>query len=364
MKIIRLLDQASLCFVTFASIASIACATETQIPAERFDLSFWKLTLPLDEDENGKVDEIDTRELGQYAHPDFFYVDRSGFLVFTAPNNAATTRTSTNTRSELRQMFRGTDTSIGTHDPKNNFALEAHPRSNEFADIGGQLEATLKVLHLPGRARYPDRPSAFSVVIGQIHALKDEKLVRSGSGFGYGNEPLKIFYKKWPGHESGSVFWTYERNLERDNLARRDIAYPVWGNSWDNPDDPGEDGIALGELFNYNVNVYGNVMYLTFRTSDPNRTVSYRLDLSDNVDANGIIDEKDNPDGYSGDAFYFKAGVYNQCSTHDSDDTRDPVCAGTGDWATDKANGDYASVAFRRIQLTRSVKPEGEPAEK
>ena len=71
--------------------ASIACATQSPIPAERFDLRFWKLTLPQDEDENGKVDEIDTRELGHYSHPDFFYVDRSGFLVFTAPNNAATT---------------------------------------------------------------------------------------------------------------------------------------------------------------------------------------------------------------------------------------------------------------------------------
>lgn len=350
--------------LSFVVFVSGACATQPQIPANHFDLRFWKLTLPLDEDENGKVDEIDTRELANYSHPDFFYIDRDGFLVFTAPNNAATTPTSTNTRSELRQMFRGIDTSIGTHDPKNNFALEAHPRSNEFADIGGQLEATLKVLHIPGRARYPDRPSAFSVVVGQIHGLKDKELVRSGSGFGYGNEPLKIFYKKWPGHESGSVFWNYERNLERDNPDRRDISYTVWGNSWDNPDDPGDEGIALGELFNYNVNVRGNVMYLTFRTTDPSRTVRFRLDLSDNVDAHGAVDEEDNPDGYTGDAMYFKAGVYNQCSTHDSEDIRDPGCAGTGDWATDKANGNYASVAFQRIQLSRSVDPAGEPGEK
>ena len=361
MKILRSLAQVSLGFILFASIA---CATETQIPAERFDLSFWKLTLPLDEDENGKADEVDTRELARYSHPEFFYIDRDGFLVFTAPNNATTTPNSSNTRSELRQMFRGTDTSVSNYDPQNNFALEAHPHARLFADIGGQLEATLKVLHVPERAKYADRPSAFSVVVGQIHGLKDAELVRSGSGFGYGNEPLKIFYKKWPGHASGSVFWTYERNLERDNPDRRDIAYPVWGNSWDNPDDPGAEGIVLGQLFNYNVNVRGNVMYLTFRTTDPGRIVRYRLDLSDNVDAHGVVDEKDNPDGYSGDAMYFKAGVYNQCSTRDTDDTGDPACAGTGDWATDKVNGDYASVAFRRIQLTRSVEPVGEPAEK
>lgn len=355
MRITRSLAQASLVFVLFASIA---CATQSPIPAERFDLRFWKLTLPQDEDENGKVDEIDTRELGHYSHPDFFYVDRSGFLVFTAPNNAATTPNSTNTRSELRQMFRGIDTSINNYDPKNNFALEAHPRARLFADIGGRLEAALKVLHVPGRAKYPDRPSAFSVVVGQIHALKDDKLMHSGSGFGYGNEPLKIFYKKWPGHESGSVFWTYERNLARDDPDRIDLAYPVWGNTWDNPDDPGKEGIALGQLFNYTVNVRSNVMYLTFTTTDLNRTVRYRLDLSNNVDAHGVVDEKDNPDGYSGDAFYFKAGVYNQCSTRDSEDIGDPACAGTGDWVTDKANGDYASVAFSRIELSRSVEEE------
>jgi poly(beta-D-mannuronate) lyase len=348
MTILRLPALVSLCVALFALIA---CTKQEQIPADNFDLSFWKLTLPLDDNDDGKVDEIGVRELADYSHPDFFYIDRSGFLVFTAPNNAATTRNSSNTRSELRQMFRGTDTSISNYDAKNNFALEAHPQSRLFADIGGQLGATLKVLHVPARAKYADRPSAFSVVVGQIHALKDERLARSGSGFGYGNEPLKIFYKKWPSHESGSVFWTYERNLARDDPDRRDIAYPVWGNSWDNPDDPGQDGIALGQLFNYTVNVNGNVMYLTFTTDDPNRTVRYR----------GVVDEKDNPRGYSGDALYFKAGVYNQCSVRDSEDIGDPACAGTGDWAIDKANGDYASVAFRRIRLSRAVEPESDP---
>lgn len=335
-------------------------AAYAQSPSDRFDLSFWKLTLPADADKDGKVDEIDVRNLKKYSHPDYFFVDENGWLVFTAPNKAATTANSTNTRSELRQMFRSINTSIGTHAPKNNFALRAHRRAKRFADIGGQLEATLRVLHVPGNARHPDRPSAFSVVVGQIHAVKDEKLIKKGSGFGWGNEPLKIFYKKWPGHDTGSVFWTYERNLARDNPERKDIAYPVWGNSWDNPDDPGDSGIALGQIFNYNVNVHGNVMYLTFRTTDPSWTVRYQINLSDNIDAHGNVDESDNPGGYSGDSLYFKAGAYNQCSVRDSEDYRYPACAGTGDWATDKGNGDYVSVAFGRIQLTRSVAPPGE----
>jgi len=343
-----------LCILLAGLLSPVAYA---QNPADQFDLRFWKLTLPLDENRDGKVDEIKVRALKEFSHPDFFYVDQDGFLVFSAPNKATTTASSTNTRSELRQMLRSTNTSIGTHDPLNNFALKAHRRAKKFADVGGQLEATLKVLSVAASAKYPDKNPAFSVVVGQIHADKNDEEVRRGKGFGWGNEPIKIFYKKWPDHDTGSVFWTYERNLEKTNPDRTDIAYPVWGNTWENPEDPGENGIALGELFNYNINVHGNIMHLTFRTRDPSRTVRYEIDLSNDVDANGNVDEKDNPGGYSGDALYFKAGAYNQCSVKDDPGSWYPACRGTGDWETDKANGDYVSVAFRRIQLTRSIDP-------
>ncbi|MEO0576094.1 MAG: polysaccharide lyase family 7 protein [Pseudomonadota bacterium] len=326
-------------------------------PGKKFDLKFWKLTLPMDANGDGKVDEVGVRSLKKFTHPDFFYLDESGALVFTAPNKALTTSGSTNTRSELRQMLRGRNTKIGTHDPKNNFSLKAHRGFRTFADVGGQLEATLKVLHVARNAKNENKKPAFSVVVGQIHADKDQEVINSGNGFGWGNEPIKIYYKKWPGHERGSVFWTYERNLAKDNPDRTDIAYPVWGNTWENPEDPGDQGIALGQWFNYNINVHRNIMYLTFRTADVSQTVTYEVDLSNNVDPYGNVDEKDNPKGYSGDAMYFKAGAYNQCSTVDKDGVWYAGCAGTGEWATDKANGDYTSVAFGRIQLSGSVDP-------
>ncbi len=341
----------ALMFLTFA----LPLAAEGDLPADHYNLRYWKITLPADDNADGKADEVDVKGLRKYTHPDFFYVDDNGFLIFNAPNKAPTSANSTNTRSELRQMFRSTNTRIGTHDPKNNFALEAHMNSRNFADVGGQLEATLAVLHVARNAKYPDKRPAFSVVVGQIHAIKIDGL--QSKGFGYGNEPLKIYYKKLPGHETGSVFWTYERNLARDNPDRTDIAYPVWGNTWDNLEDPGEDGIALGELFNYNINVHENIMYLTFRTGDPSRTVTYQVDLSDNVDPNGNVDEKDNPRGYSGDSLYFKAGAYNQCSTRDHPQFWYAACGGTGDWKTDVENGDFVSVAFGRLQLTRSIDP-------
>lgn len=161
---------------------SLAClflsAAHAQNPADQFDLRFRKLTLPLDENKDGKVDEIKVRALQEFSHPDYFYVDQDGFLVFSAPNKATTTANSTNTRSELWQMLRSTNTKIGTHDPLNNFALKAHRRARKFAGVGGRLEATLNVLSVATSARCPDNNPAFSVVFGQIHADKNEDEVR------------------------------------------------------------------------------------------------------------------------------------------------------------------------------------------
>ena len=342
-----------LSIITVTGLSTLAIQAE--LPADKFNLKHWKITLPMDANADGKIDEVDARGLQSYYHPDYFYLDEQGFLVFTAPNKAITTANSSNTRSELRQMYRGYNTKIKTHDRKNNFAIKAHNRARKFADIGGQLEATLKVKHVALNAKHADKKPAYSVVVGQIHALKNNDDIRKGKGTGYGNEPLKIYYKKWPNHKTGSVFWTYERNLAKEDKNRTDIAYPVWGNTWENPEDPGEKGIALDELFNYNVNVHGNIMQLTFRTTDASQTVQYEIDLSNNIDANGKLDEKDNPQGYSGDSMYFKAGAYNQCSTKDAEASWYAACGGTGDWETDKTNGDYTSVAFKKIQMTRSV---------
>lgn len=350
-------SRAALGYLLLGSLAWQMPHALAESPGNYFDFKFWKLTLPLDANLDGKVDEISVRSLKDYSHPDFFYLDENQNLIFTAPNKAMTTSGSSNTRSELRQMLRGRNTRVGTHDPKNNFSLRAHKGYRRFATVGGQMEATLKVLHVARNAANELKKPAYSVVVGQIHADKDQDVINEGKGFGWGNEPIKIYYKKWPNHSTGSVFWTYERNLPRNDSDRTDIAYPVWGNTWENPNDPGPEGIALGQWFNYNINVHKNIMYLTFRTADAAKTVTYQVDLSDNVDPYGNADPKDNPRGYSGDAMYFKAGAYNQCSTLDKDGIWYAGCAGTGDWPTDEANGDYASVAFRRIQLSGSVDP-------
>lgn len=325
------------------------------IPANTYDLSHWKMNVPVDLNNDKKIDTISVAEMQSYSHPDFFYLDGNGGMVFTAPNKAITTPNSSNTRSELRQMVRGSNTKIGTGHPGNNFAVESHPLSEKFGAVGGKMEATLKVDHVALRAANPLKPPAFSVVVGQIHAGKDKALLKKGLGFGWGNEPIKIYYKKWPGHDKGSVFWNYERNLAKKDTNRTDISYPIWGNSWKDSNEP-TDGIALGEEFSYVINVYKDMMYLTF-TAEGKPTVNFEINLADNVDANGNVDSKDHPLGYTGDWLYFKAGAYNQCSTKDAPGMWYAGCLGTGDWATDKNNGDYTQVTFSRLELSESVNP-------
>ena len=338
---------------TLPFIFASGTASAELLPAERFDLSEWKITLPIDEDGNGKVDEISVKDIQTFQHEDFFYIDDEGNMVFAAPNKALTTQNSSNTRSELRHMLRGSKTRIKTHSPKNNFTVASNPISDRFAQVGGKMNATLKVQHVATRAKYPDKAPAFSVVVGQIHASKWEKKVK---GFGWGNEPLKIYYKKWPQHETGSVFWTYERNLPKDDKNRTDIAYPVWGNLWKNPNDPGSEGIRLNESFSYEVNVHGDVMYLSF-TAEGHETVNYAINLANGVNAYGELDQYDHPYGYTLDWNYFKAGAYNQCSTKDDDGFWYAACMGTGNWEEDKKNGDYVQVAFSELKVGESSEP-------
>jgi poly(beta-D-mannuronate) lyase len=323
---------------------------QVNLPAKYIDLSNWNITVPLDMDNNKKVDVVSVSDIQNFAHPDFFFANADGHIVFASPNKALTTPNSSNTRSELRYMSRGKNKKIKTKSPGNNFALRSHPNSSAHASIGGRMEATLSVDHVARRAGNPDRPAAFSAVIGQIHATKDNP--QSGK-FGYGNEPLKIYYKKFPNHDTGSVFWNYERNLAKEDPNRTDIAYPVWGNVWTNNADPSGAGIRLGQELSYIVNVYGDVMYLEFSTQGK-PTVKYKINLADNIDANGKVDPLDNPDGYMGDSHYFKAGIYNQCSTKNAPGVWYAACPGTGDWATDKANGDYAQATFSRLVVSEA----------
>ena len=354
-----------LVLIFLLTCAIVSCTSKSKnpfaktYPAKKFDLSHWSLTLPVDDDNNGKADVIDVPEIQTYIHPNYFYLNSKAELVFVSPNKAATeipsTSTksppSTNTRSELRYESRGSNVSIPSGDYRNNWALAAHKDADKFSAVGGRLDTTLHVDHVSLNAGHPNKGPAYSVVIGQIHAYQFDN---QDGGFGWGHEPLKISYKKWPNHDMGSVYWAYERNIEFDDPNRIDIVYPVWGNHWSDSSDPGEKGIALGEKFSYTVNVYKNTMYLTF-VSERLGTVKHQINLADNVDANGKVDKLDNPEGYAREVLYFKAGSYNQCSTKDAPTFRYPACPGTGELKKDVKDGNYSQVTFSKIVVTEAT---------
>jgi len=330
-------------FMSFAANA-LDNGVSTPVPADKFDMTKWKITIPSDINKDGKVDEIEGVGMLSYAHEQFFFLDEDGNMVFEVQNKAITTKNSKNARSELREMPRGADFAIDTADKLNQWSLSSHPEAAEYSRVGGTLEATVKVNHVSENASHPERPPAHSVVVGQIHAKKNKDKIKEGKGFGHGNEPLKIFFKKFPDHKYGSVFFNYERNLPKADENRQDLSLPVWGNTWENQAEPGKAGIALGEEFSYKVDVKGTIMHLEFTTAR-HKTVTYDIDLSKGYD------ELDSKTGYAADDFYYKAGAYGQCSVKDVHEVWGTGCAGTGDFATDKKNGDYNSVTFSALKL-------------
>ena len=290
---------------------------------------------------------IHTKDLVNYEAKDFFYVEKEGetnWAVYKTPNSGITSRTSSNTRTELGQ------------------------KAHWIPETGGKLTGTLKVKHVStsGDARVA---ASYSVVVGQIHS--DE---------GHENEPLKIFYKKFPGHTKGSVFWNYEINTEGDNSKRWDYSTAVWGNDISvvgatpttYPEEP-ENGIALGEEFSYEVNIYKGIMYLTF-TSEGHDTVKFTKNLlkSDFATRSDIPEQilslyastgrdgVERDSAYAGEMQYFKQGAYNQ--TNGKDPEKNIVWSTgsetyNGDIPKQYANGCYAEVWFKNGTVGVSTAP-------
>lgn len=127
-----------------------------QPPTQLFDLSNFKLTLPVDSSggAKGPAATISTKDLVAGYASEYFQAGPSGTLDFFAPTNGATTTPgsgSDHTRSELRELYTPTETEWTNR-------------------IGGTLSATCHVLQAP-------RDSSHSVTIGQIHSLSGILLI-------------------------------------------------------------------------------------------------------------------------------------------------------------------------------------------
>lgn len=290
-------------------------------------------------------DGSSVNNLINYENPDYFYDTTEAttdWVVYKSPNSGGTTPNSSNTRSELRQFDEWTP------------------------ETGGNMTGTLKVMNvsLTGNAIVP---ASFSTCIGQIHS--DE---------GHENEPLKIYYKKFPGHTKGSVFWNYEINTEGSNSERWDYSTAVWGYDWsvvgtDSTTYPPEpaDGIELEEEFSYEVNVYNGIMELTFTSpGHETKTFSKSLVLSEYTNYSDIPqqvltvfastgqDGVEQATAYAGELQYFKQGCYNHAN---GKNPQDHLVWNTGSQTyggsliDQYANGSYAEVWFKEASVGPGV---------
>lgn len=282
-----------------------------------------------------------------FSNKDFFYTVNEGgdnWVVFKTPNAGQTHGTSNNTRTELAQIKKW------------------HPET-----ANDKLTATLKVMNVSatGDARVA---ASHAVVVGQIH-----------SADAFENEPLKIFYKKFPGHTKGSVFWHYEINTAGEsNAPRWDFSTAVWGNDFSvvgptantYPAEP-KDGIELGEEFSYVVEVKDGVMKLTF-TSEGHETKTFTKNLlvSDYATTDKIPMQTqklffplgqngvERKNAYTGEGLFFKLGAYNQTNGK-SPDVNKNWCSGAethgGDVQKQYKDGNYAEVWFKTATISVST---------
>ena len=257
-------------------------------PAGNFDLADWHLSVPSDNDDSGTADSIKEDELNNgYANSSYFYTGTDGGMVLRCPVAGYKTSANTSfTRTELREMLRHGETSIDTQGVnKNNWVFGSAPPSARDAagGINGVLRATLAVNHVTTTG---DSSQVGRVIVGQIHANDDE--------------PLRLYYRKLPGNSKGSVYFAHEPNGGSDSW------YEMIGSRSSSASNP-SDGIALDEIWSYEVKVAGNTLTVRiFR--DGKDDVVQVVDMS-----NSGYDEADQ---YQ----YFKAGVYNQNNTGDDSD--------------------------------------------
>jgi poly(beta-D-mannuronate) lyase len=261
-------------------------------PGRNFDLLGWSLNLPSDDDNNGKSDKIGERELAAgYSNDDFFYTaDDGGMVMIATIGGAKTSKNTKNVRTELREMLRRGNKNISTRDDsgkpnKNNWVFSHQPKSvhSLAGAVDGKLTATLSI----NRVTQTGKPHQMGVVvIGQIHAIHDE--------------PIKLFYRKMPGHKRGSVYVSHEPVDSEDDF------YNLLGDYADRSVDPA-DGIALDEVFSYDIIASGAKLRTVIRQGDKEL-------------ASVVIDQSNSGYGSANDFMYFKAGVYNQNNSGDPDD--------------------------------------------
>jgi len=266
-------------------------------PSGNFDLQGWYLNTPATDPEDGLAFRISENDLADgYEHSSYFWTAEDGGMVFRATNAGAKTSSGTSyTRTELREMLRRGNNDISTSSPENNWVFSSATQSDQnlAGAVDGVLSATLAVnaVTTTGSDSHVGR-----FIVGQIHAVDDE--------------PLRLYYRKLPGNEHGSIYAAHEvsENSSSSN-AGDDIYYEIIGSRSNSASNPA-NGPALGDIWSYEVIASGDDLTVIIYDGDLNGTELGRAEIDMSNSAYGI----------SGERMYFKAGAYNQNNTGADDD--------------------------------------------
>ena len=267
-------------------------------PGSNFELISWKLNTPADLDGNGISDTASETDLDNGFADEFFFTGPAGGMVFRSTIGGAKTSANTSyTRSELREMLRRGNTSISTRGVnQNNWILGYQP--DPGIAVGGRngvLRGTLAVNHVTETG---NRNQVGRVIVGQIHAESDE--------------PARLYYRKFPENERGFIYLAHEiRNSD-------DIYFPVVGPVNSNLDSaPADDanpenGVALDEIFSYEITQQGARIDVIVRRGDGTGPII----------GHNYVDMRQQNSGYDvpDEWMYFKAGAYTQNNTGNETD--------------------------------------------
>lgn len=292
------LDTPTAVFEPGNVVASDFALNATQPPGSNFELISWKLDTPADLNGDGLSDTASETDLANGFTDGYFFTGSDGGMVFRSTIGGARTSANTSyTRSELREMLRRGNTSISTRGVnRNNWLLGYQP--DPGLPVGGRngvLRGTLAVNHVTETG---NRNQVGRVIIGQIHAQDDE--------------PARLYYRKFPENERGFVYLAHEiRDAD-------DIYFPIVGPANSNlgsaPSDDAnpENGIALNEIFSYEITQRGARIDVILR----------RGDSTGPIIGHNYVDMRQRNSGYDvpDEWMYFKAGAYSQNNSGDETD--------------------------------------------
>ena len=265
--------------------------TETFPNELGIDLLDWYLSIPTDEDGNGRSDTISETELAAgYTNSEYFYASEDGGIVMRSPSYGFKTSANTNyVRVELREMLRRGDRDIRTQGVnKNNWVFGSASAGNQLqaGGVDGDLQVTLAVNNVTTTG---ENYQIGRVIIGQIHANDDE--------------PVRLYYRKLPGNQRGSVYFAHESRQTDATGDNIETYVEMVGSRSNSAPDP-TDGIALNEVFTYHISVNINLLTVTLsREGKPDVVANYDMSTS-------LYDAEDQ-------YHYFKVGVYHLNNSSD-----------------------------------------------